>query len=178
MTTTINTDSAAGGKEPGAKIIPMPVAPRRVGAKAGEGKWGKEVWSLGFTQVPSLLLHGQRRLGLSSNQLCVLLQLADYWWEPGRKPYPKKQAIADRVGLSTRQVQRIIAELEKGGLVTRVERMTRHGKTSNEYDLAGLVKALARIAPEFQQARKEAQAARERREGVALPPHRRKDASP
>ena len=71
-----------------------------------EKKWGKKVLALGFCIVPSLLLKAQRRIGLNPSQLAVLLQLLDHWWERERRPYPGKKLLAERLGISPRQVQR------------------------------------------------------------------------
>lgn len=105
---------------------------------------------VGFTVLPSLLFRAQRRLGLNPTQLAVLVQLADFWWDKERKPYPSKETLSDRLGLSPRQVQRYIAELEQAGFVRRIERRAAHGgKISNEYDLSGLVDKLNKLEPEF-----------------------------
>ncbi|WP_019406867.1 helix-turn-helix domain-containing protein [Stutzerimonas stutzeri] len=121
--------------------------------QVSDKKWSKPVMKLGFCIIPSLLLRAQQRLGLNPTQLAVLLQLADYWWDQDRKPYPSKQALSERLGLSPRQIQRHIAELEAAGLVQRIERRAAHrGKLSNEYDLSGLVERLKKIAPEIEQA--------------------------
>lgn len=120
---------------------------------ASEKKWGKAVMKLGFSILPSLIFRAQRRLGLNPTQLVILLQIADYWWDQGRKPYPSKATLGARVGLSPRHIQRIIAELEEAGLVKRIERHARHrGKLSNEYDLSGLVERLKQLEPEFREA--------------------------
>ncbi len=101
---------------------------------------------LGFCMIPSLLLRAQQRLGLNPTQLAVLLQLADFWWEAGRKPFPSKQALSERLGLSPRQIQRHLADLESAGLISRIERRALNkGKLSNEYDLSGLVEKLKRL---------------------------------
>jgi predicted ArsR family transcriptional regulator len=85
-----------------------------------------------------------------------LLQLADYWWDEERKPFPSKQALSDRLGISPRQIQRYIAELEAAGLVKRIERRAAHqGKLSNTYDLSGLVERLKKLEPEFREVREE-----------------------
>ena len=90
--------------------------------------------------VPSPLLRAQRRLGLSPTQLAVLMQLCDFWWDSERKPYPSKATLAERLGLSPRQVQRHVAELETAGIVRRTQRRLSHGgKTTDSYDLGGLV---------------------------------------
>lgn len=133
-------------------------------------KWGKAVMKLGFCIIPSVLLRAQQRLGLNPTQLAVLLQLADYWWSKDRKPYPSKQALSDRLGLSPRQVQRYIAELEAAGLVKRNERRaTNGGILSNEYDLSGLVDRLKKIAPDIEAAN-EVKKQATRRGGIQKPP--------
>lgn len=124
--------------------------------KTSERKWGKKVLKNGFCLFPSLLLRAQRRLGLSAQQLNVLLHLVDHWWEPTRMPYPSKKTIATRMNLSPRQVQRIIGDLEQAGLLKRIERQgnSNKGKLTNKYDLSGLVLRLKELEPEFTKARK------------------------
>lgn len=136
-------------------------------SRASADKWGREVLDLGFCVLPSLVFRAQRRLGLNPTQLAVLLQLADFWWDAARKPFPKKVDLAERLGLSDRQVQRHIADLEAAGFVRRIERRAAHrGKISNEYDLSGLVERLKALAPEFREATEEAKA---RRKALARP---------
>lgn len=129
------------------KVVALPLRP--TSSKTADRKWSKQVMQLGFCIIPSLLLRAQQRLGLNPTQLAVLLQLADYWWDESRKPYPSKQALSERLGLGERQIQRHIADLEAAGLVTRIQRTAENGgKLSNEYDLSGLVARLAKLAPE------------------------------
>jgi predicted transcriptional regulator len=152
------------GDAESAKVIPIDAAKARL---ASERKWGKKVLELGFCIVPSLLLRGQRRLGLNASQLAVLMHLADYWWDVDRKPWPSKKSLAERMNLKPRRVQTIIAELEKAGLVRRVKRHSKHrGQLSNEYDLSGLVLKLQALEPEF---RKAEEAVKEARRQVARP---------
>lgn len=130
------------------------VIPLRKGdaSKASEKKWGRAVMKLGFTVLPSLIFRAQARLGLSPTHLAVLLQIADHWWEHERKPYPGTSTLGERLGLSPRQVRRHIADLEKAGLVTRIERRAAHrGKLTNFYDLSGLVEKLKKLEPEFRE---------------------------
>lgn len=156
------------------ETTPVTKAPRTSGAAAK--KWGSKVIALGFCMLPSLLLRAQRRLGLNPTQLAVLIQLADFWWDAGRKPFPKKADLALRLNLSERQVQRYIAELEEAGFVRRIERRASHrGKISNEYDLQGLVDKLAAIEPDFSDAAEEARA---KRQAVARPGMRRRRPEP
>ena len=140
--------------------------------KASQRKWGAAVIKLGFCVIPSLLVRAQRRLALSPTQLAVLIQLSDYWWDASRKPFPSKKTLADRLGLSPRQVQRHIADLEEMGYVRRIQRTAAHGgKLSNEYDLSGLVERLKELEPDFRQVEEENKL---RRRTVARPGLRRR----
>ena len=128
---------------PSASVPPPPVVKSAREAKLrSEKKWGVDVMAVGFCILPSLLFRAQHRLGLKSTHLAVILQLADFWWYDDKLPFPKKQTIAERVGLKEKQVQRLIRDLQQRGYVKRIERKTPHGQTSNSYDLSGLVKKL------------------------------------
>lgn len=132
--------------------------------------------NLGFCIVPSLLLRAQRRLGLNPTQLSVLMHLADYWWDVDRQPFPSKSTLGERLGLSPRQVQRHIADLEGAGLVARIQRTAPgRGKLSNEYDLTGLVNRLKELEPEF---RKVEEDIKSRRRAVAQPGLRHRSKAP
>ncbi|MGE0465321.1 MAG: helix-turn-helix domain-containing protein [Steroidobacteraceae bacterium] len=129
----------------------VPLRPK-VAKLRSEAKWGVDVMALGFCIVPSLLFRAQHRLGLKSTHLAVILQLAEFWWHDDNLPFPKKQTIAERLGLKDKQVQRLVRDLEQRGYVRRRIRKTPHGQASNFYDLSGLVKKLKELAPEFKEA--------------------------
>src|SRR5690606_22945999 len=95
--------------------------------RASEKKWGKAVLTHGFSILPSLLFKAQRRLKLKPIELAILVHLADFWWEPERKPYPSKERLSERLGIGERQVQRWIANLEEARLVKRIQRYAPHG---------------------------------------------------
>jgi predicted transcriptional regulator len=118
--------------------------------KQSEKKWGKEVMSHGYCILPSILLQAQARLAVSPQEMMVLLQLVEHWWNADSKVYPSRETIGDRVGLSAKQVQRHVRRLEEAKLVKRIKRVVPGvGRTSNEYNLAGLVKKLKAIEPDF-----------------------------
>ncbi len=144
--------------------------------RMSERKWGREVMEAKrFCLFPSLLLHAQARLKMTPTHLALVIHLIGYWWGADRKPWPSKATLAARVGLSARQVQRQMAELESMGLVKRNERRGPHcGKLSNEYDLSGLVARLKELAPEFKAVEDEA---KERRRAVARPGFRKRTAA-
>ena len=126
------------------QLRPAPTARRR-----SEEKWGTAAMAGGFCILPALLLRAQRRLGLSATQLALVIQLSDFWWDDGKHPWPKKETLGQRLGLSEKQVQRHARALEERGYIRRITRMTPHGRTSNAYDLSGLVAKLTELAPEF-----------------------------
>lgn len=147
---------AAADRKP--KVVP--IKPKAEAAETSrpkrrtfEAKWGKSVADRGFVMVPAILLRAQRRLGLSCTQLAVVLQLIDWWTDADTQPWSAKATLAQRIGISERQLQRQVAELEAAGLVKRIEKVTNRGKRPNTYDLSGLVEKLNELAPEFKQAK-------------------------
>jgi Helix-turn-helix domain len=145
-----------GLTNPESVVVPFP-AQSKDGKRKWDQMWGKSVINYGYVALPRLLLDGQRRLGLSATQTLVLIHLANQWWEPGRNPWPSKARLANLLGLSARQVQRILGELEMAGFICRVSRFRGNkGQTSNEFDLSGLVEKLKKLEPEFSAVRKEA----------------------
>lgn len=127
--------------------------------KASEKKFGKPVMDVGFCITPSLLMKAQARIGLNPVQFNIVMQLLDQWWTADRRPWPSKATLAARMGMSERQIQRQIAEMEGVNLIKRIARTSPgKGKTSNEYDLTGLVSKLKELEPEFTKAKEEARA--------------------
>jgi DNA-binding transcriptional MocR family regulator len=132
-------------------VMPIKVAD----TKESEKKWGVAVMKVGYCILPSILLRAQARLLINAQQMNVLLQLIEHWWTAEGKIYPSKDTIAERVGLSAKQVQRHIKVLEEKGLLRRIPRVLKmRGKTSNEYDLSGLVAKLKAIEVDFREAKR------------------------
>nr|WP_192959825.1 helix-turn-helix domain-containing protein [Sinorhizobium meliloti] len=83
----------------------------------------------------------------------VLVQLIFHWWDADRDPHPAKDTIARRMGLSSRQVQRYLTNLEEAKLIKRIERFSgKKAQIANAYDLSPLVRKLGAIEPEFRKA--------------------------
>ncbi len=88
-----------------------------------------------------------------------------------RRLHRRKATLAERLGLGPRQVRRHVADLEAAGLVQRNQRRFNHGgKTTNAYDLGGLVERLRELEPEFREVEERVKAARRT---VSRPKHRR-----
>lgn len=116
-------------------------------------KWGRPVAERGFAQLPNYLLFINQFLDkehrLSPVELLVLLQLAGTWWKKGDLPFPSMGTLAVRCGVSDRQIQRAVNQLEKIGLIRRVNRRIKGIISSNAYDLSPLVSILEEIAKAF-----------------------------
>lgn len=101
-------------------------------------RWGPAV-DAGFLAVPNILVRSQDKLGLTPNDLVVVLNIILHWWHRDRRPAPRSTAIAKRTGLGPRTVQRSLNKLEKKGLISRV----RIARDRTEYNLEGLIGQLA-----------------------------------
>lgn len=145
-TTNDNADAEA------AKVVSITTAAKATARKKKE-KWPAAVMERGFSSVPSILLWGQAKLGLTPEELNVLLQLVSHWWSEGNDPHPSKETIARRMGKNARTIQRHLTSLETKGFIRREARFKLHkGQDTNAYDLSGLVAKLLVVAPEFQKA--------------------------
>jgi predicted transcriptional regulator len=113
-----------------------------------EGKWGKKVIEAGYTSVPDVLIRYQQRLKLKPLDVNVVLHLLSYWWKAPDLPRPSKNTLAAAIKVTPSTIRRCLQRLEKAGYVTRIEHRKKYGSRPNEYDPAGLVKALQPLALE------------------------------
>lgn len=141
---------------PTAAMAP-PAPPRKI--PSHEAIWGKPVVRFGYAAIPSIMLQGQRRIGLNSTQALICIHLLDYWHHEDRRPFPSKRDLASRMGLTEKTIQLNISQLEKAGLIRREYRKTASGDfNSNIYHLDGLIAKVREIEPGFtadRQTRKE-----------------------
>lgn len=116
-------------------------------------KWGVKIAQRGFAQVPNyLLLLNQflvKEKRLSPVELLVLIQLVGSWWRKAEMPFPSMTTLANRCGVSSRQIQRSINRLEDIGLIRRVNRRSQGVISSNAYDMEPLVDLLNIVADAF-----------------------------
>ena len=90
-----------------------------------EKRWGKDLVAAGWTAIPNVLFECSQQLGLKHLDVVIILHLAGYWWHAGNDPYPTKQTLAAKIGVTPRTIQRSIAELEDKGYIKR------HPRTSS-----------------------------------------------
>jgi predicted transcriptional regulator len=73
----------------------------------------------GFQPLPDMLIFHQADLGLSSEELNVLLNILAHWYDSERMPYPRVSTIAKRMGVSERTVQRSLSRLRTRGFLQK-----------------------------------------------------------
>ena len=114
-------------------------------------KWGLELQGgldEGFTVIPNVLLHSQGFLDISASEMSVLLQIFMHWWSVDEWPHPRPSAIAKRIGVTPRSVERSIKSLEEKGLLMRLDSCPKRGNpdiTVRYFDLSNLLKKLEEI---------------------------------
>ena len=116
-------------------------------------KWGDEVASRGFAQIPNYLMLANQFIDsenrLSPGELLILIQLVGAWWKKDDKPFPSMRTLSIRCGLSERQVQRAISKLISLDLLKKDNRRSNGIIASNAYDLYPLVEFLKKVALAF-----------------------------
>ncbi|MBK4828313.1 hypothetical protein GJS26_04420 [Pectobacterium carotovorum subsp. carotovorum] len=120
--------------------------------KSHVSKWGKTNISAGWTIIPNALLENQSRLGLSCIDTMVLINLIMHWWDKDNPPRPSKKRLANMLGVSLKTVQRSFIHLEQCGAIKRIARYKEgkdNARTTNQYDLNGLVDLLEGFSKEF-----------------------------
>lgn len=116
-------------------------------------KWGSAVASRGFTQIPNYLLqinmfvHEDHQL--SATETLILIHLIATWWKQDEMPFPSMRTLAERSGISERQVQRAIKALEEKRYLTKAKKKVKTVISSNVYDLTPTVKILEEVAEHF-----------------------------
>jgi DNA-binding transcriptional MocR family regulator len=80
----------------------------------------------------------------------LLIELVGTWWKREELPFPSIKTLAVRCGVSDRQVQRAINNLEHRGLLKRTKRRSNNGIiASNAYDLKPATAFLEEVARMF-----------------------------
>ncbi len=105
----------------------------------------------GFVIVPHTLLRHQGSLGISDGELVVAMHFLMHWnlKTPENLPFVTAAKIADRMGTTTRTVQRHVGGLVKKGLLVRLRaEATQDGPVIRRFDPTPLVNKIRRLAGE------------------------------
>jgi biotin operon repressor len=103
------------------------------------------VAAAGYQPLPDVLLFHQSDLGLTSEELNVVLHILAHWYAPERLPFPSAKTIARRMGVGERTVERYLTSLRKKGYLVKY----RHPKGARRvkgHDLAPLIECLKPLA--------------------------------
>lgn len=120
-------------------------------------KW-RSALDAGFQVVPNVLVRAQAKLGLDALDLAVLLNITMHWWRSDELPYPQPKVIANRVGVSTRTIERRLEQLEERGFIARLAAEKSADKiVRRRIDLSGLIAKLEAAAAANLQARHQAE---------------------
>jgi hypothetical protein len=110
-------------------------------------RWGQHrcFFREGWVGVPvSFLRHygnpAMPSSGLTASEAMFVLQLMSFKWTADA-PFPSYHTLADRMGITDKQVRRYAQALEKKGLLVRSERIG----TSNTFNLESLFTALHHV---------------------------------
>ena len=100
----------------------------------------------------------------------MIIQIAKFWWEKGKAPYPSVQRLADNIGVTPRSIQRNLASLEKKGYIEKKARYhASGGQTSNGYTYEGLIKKCKEMVAEDDAAKKLQEQAQRKRKATRHP---------
>ena len=117
---------------------------------AAIGKEARKKWDCsldaGFQIIPNVLFRCQKILGLEPVDVVILMNITTHWWDKADLPYPRPSAIANRMDVSTRTVERRLREMEKNGLLRRLKSTKKQGRAIRRIDLTGLVEKLKEVA--------------------------------
>lgn len=138
-------------------------------------KWGKAAKETGWTAIPNILLYKQKKIGIDSIDLNIILQLMSYWWQDGNLPFPSKGTIAEAIGIDISTVRKRIKKMEDAKLIRRIERREQNNRSrTNEYDLSPLVNTVKPFAEEELEARKKTKQERKARKTSMKTPNNQK----
>lgn len=101
-------------------------------------RWTPLLARVGHTPVSSAFLEHAHELNLTPSEQLLLIHIFSFKWDAGL-PFPAISTLATRMGVSERQVRKLLAAMESGaGVIKRIERTGR----SNSFDLQPLFEKL------------------------------------
>jgi len=105
--------------------------------------WGvQELEEIGFVRVYNFMLRVYTELGLTRNEMLLIIHLASYSYNvPGSSSHPSLETIAQEMGATRRGVRKMIASLRQKGMLSITPRP---GDTSL-YDLSGFAVQALRL---------------------------------
>lgn len=104
-------------------------------------RFGDAVLQAGHTVIPNLVLNHYSQLNVSPGEFVLVVQLWSFAWTD-RNPYPSLGTLAERMGVTRRQVRNYVHTLKAKGLLKVTERsQPGRGQLTSEYDFSPLIRA-------------------------------------
>ena len=94
----------------------------------------------GFSVVSSAFLRHYAKLGLTTPQAMLVVQILDYHCSPDQDPYPKVETLAERMGMGSKAIRGYIKHMRGLGLLR-----TRRRMHSQEYNFGPLMTRLSEL---------------------------------
>jgi DNA-binding MarR family transcriptional regulator len=122
------------------------------------------VAAAGYQPLPDVLIFHQADIGLTSEELNVVLHILAHWYAPERLSFPTAKTIARRMGCSERTVERYLTSLRKKGHLVKYPTPKGMRWRRKYHDLSPLIERLKPLAHK----RLEDRRARQREERARL----------
>jgi DNA-binding MarR family transcriptional regulator len=108
-------------------------------------RWGIPLLDGGHTDIPNFMLDNYAQAGVSRSEFLTIIHLARYQYESrDAECRPSVATVAEQMGYSVRGLQKVLAGLEKRGLLAR---RPRAGRTTI-YDFTGFSRAVLEVSTE------------------------------
>ncbi len=110
-------------------------------------RWGDELLDSGYVQVPNALVKHQADLDLSPTDMDLIVQAAACFRQDDTMS-PSGRVLAERMGISERQVTRLKKRLVSLGYLECTERTIAGRRITDDWNFSGLMIVLKRLMSE------------------------------
>ncbi len=110
-------------------------------------KWGDELLDSGYVQVPNALVKHQADLDLTPTDMDLIVQAAACFRQDDTMS-PSGRLLAERMGISERQVTRLKKRLMSLGYLQCTEQSIAGRRIADDWDFSGLMDSLKRLMSE------------------------------
>ncbi len=107
-------------------------------------RWGVDILDSGHTTIPNLFLANYSKVGVTRDEMMVIIHLASFAWErPDSECRPSIAKLAEQAGYTPRGLRMVLRRLEKRGLLVCHQRP---GRTTL-YDLSPFSRKIMELTP-------------------------------
>jgi len=114
----------------------------------GLDKWGADILKSGYTLLPNhvinINLYLKPRSRLTGAELMLLIIVLSNWWDPDQLPAASKGYLGSRLGISSRQVQRLLKSMVTKGVFRRKAGSRKTGGAT-KFDITPVVDLIRQV---------------------------------